>query len=320
MTPPVGFVVLSHSEPALLNRLVNALDRSYGSPPIVVHHDYSQCPLPDGAEHWAARLTFVRPHVATSWAHISVVYAVLLGVKILFETYSPDWFVLLSGTDYPVQPGEKVIEELNDSNVDLYMDLQLIERFPRDARLADNQFSHIGSERLLWRKHAYDRYVSMTWRYPSLTRQFRLTKRRLFVRNETLLSIASPFNSRFRCYAGDHWFTGNARVAHKLIDSQSKYQSLFNYYETRFCPEESIYHTILGNDSELRIIKDNKRYTDWSDGADHPKVLELTHLDAIVSSRSHFARKVSPARSADLLAALDQIVASPPRTNCSPMW
>ncbi len=312
MTAPIGFVVLSHSEPALLNRLVNVLDRSYGSPPIVVHHDYSQCPLPGDVEHWAARLTFVRPHLATSWAQISVVYAFLSGLKTLYETYSPDWFVLLSGTDYPAQPGDKVVEELNRSNADLYMDLQLIERLPRDVRLTDDQISYMGSERILWRKHAYDRYVSITWRYPSLTRRFRPTKRTLNFRNEKLLSIVSPFNSRFRCYAGDHWFTGNARVAHKLIDGQSKYQKLFNYSRKRFCPEESIYHTILGNDPELRIIKDNKRYADWSDGCAHPKVLELTHLDTIVSSRCHFARKVSPTRSADLLAALDQIVASRP--------
>src|SRR5262245_61769671 len=59
---PIGFVVLSHSEPTLLRRLLRGLDRAYRDPPIVVHHDFSQCALPDDVARWSADLQFVRPH------------------------------------------------------------------------------------------------------------------------------------------------------------------------------------------------------------------------------------------------------------------
>src|SRR5262245_4964194 len=70
MDARLGFVVLSHSQPELLRRLLSALDRAYRNPSIVVHHDFSQCSLPDDAAGWSTDLQYVRPHIQTHWAHV----------------------------------------------------------------------------------------------------------------------------------------------------------------------------------------------------------------------------------------------------------
>jgi hypothetical protein len=308
MSTSICFVVISHSEPELLKRLLSALDRTYRDPPIVVHHDFSQCPLPDDALKWAAKLQFVRPHVRTSWAHISIVTAFLAGLDQLYRNHAPDWFVLLSGSDYPARPGSTVVNELVAGDFDLYMDYQLVERSPREIQSDADEISYLGTDSLSWRSMAYDRYVARSYRYPSLTKRLRPTHRRLILRNEMLLGLFNPFSSKLRCHAGDHWFTGNAAVAQKLIRSQRDFPKLFQYYATRFCPEESVYHTILANSPDLRIKKDNKRFTDWSLRNNHPKTLTRLHLNEIIRGGSHFARKVTITESRSLLDALDKII------------
>lgn len=279
MGAQIGFVVLSHSQPALLKRLLPALDRAYRNPPIVVHHDFSQCPLPDDAFGWSSDLQFVKPHIETRWAHISIPESFLAALATLYSTRAPDWFVLLSASDYPVRPGSSVIRELSDGNADLYMDYQFVDCPPDVPEPAPAGPNYLGLSKESWRQVANERYIM----------------------------IPNPFSDRLRCCAGDFWLTGNARVARKLIGAPARYPDLFKYYSTSFCPDESLCHTILGNDLDLRIVKDNKRFAIWPELGAHPNTLQISDFDAIIRSGCHFARKCLPPESAALLDRLDSI-------------
>jgi len=278
---PIGFVVLSHSEPASLRRLLRVLDRAYRRPAIVVHHDFSQCELPSEAPHWAADLQFVQPHIQTRWAHISIVEAFLAALKVLYLTRAPDWFVLLSASDYPVCTGSAVIKELNSGAADLYMDFQFLDRAPEAPEPPPIGPNYLGVDKESWRQIANERYINP--------------------------NMALPFSDQLRCCGGDFWLTGNQRVASRLIDAPERYPALFKYYSTAFCPDESFCHTILGNDPDLRISKDNRRFTIWPDRGAHPRMLELADLPLILASSSHFARKFSSEADTPLLVALDSI-------------
>jgi hypothetical protein len=275
----IGFVVLSHSQPELLRRLLSALDRAYRNPPIVVHHDFSQCSLPDGAAGWSTDLQYVRPHIQTRWAHVSIPEAFLAALATLYSTRAPEWFIVLSASDYPARAGSSVIRELTTGDADLYMDCQFVDRAPLVPEPPPSGANYLGVDKETWRRIANERYI-MT---------------------------PNPFSDRLRCCAGDCWFTGNARVARKLIDAPAQFPDLFKYYATSFCPDESLFHTILGNASDLRIIKNNKRYAVWPDQGAHPNTLQLTDFDAIIRSGCHFARKCLPPASVALLDKLDGV-------------
>lgn len=279
MGAQIGFVVLSHSQPELLRRLLPTLDRTYRNPPIVVHHDFSQCSLPDDAAGWSRDLQFVRPHIKTEWARFSIPEAFLAALATLYSTRAPDWFVLLSAADYPTRAGSAVIRELTTGDADLYMDYQFVDRAPLvpEPEPAWQIYFGVGKEK--WRQIANERYI-MT---------------------------PNPFSESLRCCAGDFWLTGNARVAGKLIDAPARFPELFQYYSTFFCPDESLCHTILGNDPGLRIAKNNKRFAVWPYMGEHPKTLEVSDFDAIIRSGCHFARKCLPPVSAALLDRLDRV-------------
>jgi hypothetical protein len=66
---------------------------------------------------------------------------------------------------------------------------------------------------------------------------------------------------------------------------------LVRYFSKRRNVDESLFHTVLCNQPELRICKDNKRYEDWSRDGKHPKWLEISDVPKMLASGAHFARK-----------------------------
>jgi hypothetical protein len=69
---------------------------------------------------------------------------------------------------------------------------------------------------------------------------------------------------------------------------------LVRYFRNRWNVDESLFHTLLCNQGDLRICKDHKRYEDWSGDGKHPKWLEVADLPKIAALGAHFARKFRP--------------------------
>jgi len=304
MKPFIGFVILSHLELLPLERLIGALNRTYDEPPIAVHHDFFQSNI--DVSQLNGNIVFVRPNLRTHWAHISILHAILLTLRALYHKYDPEWFTLLSATDYPIMPGRKVLNELREGTFDLYMDYHLAERYPTPChKISTNRFR---SSEASWRRGAYDRYIAKTIMFPPLIMQ--QARRPIIIRNELLLRAFLPYTSTWKCYAGDAWFTGNRKVAGALLSETSDKRRTLDHLSRRFCPEESFFQTVLGNQPDIRICKDNKRYSLWREHAVHPEVLEIADLPSILESRCHFARKFSAKRPSRILDALDHIIAA----------
>jgi Core-2/I-Branching enzyme len=302
----IGFVILSHSEVELLERLIGALNRTYDQPPISIHHDFSQSDV--DVSRLRGNVVLVRPSYRTEWAHVSVIRAALAALRALYDEYAPEWFTLLSGTDYPLIPGHKVLKELREGMFDLYLDYQLAERNPNPLNVACE--SRIGSDQQSWRHMAFERYVKKSIFYPSLSKRLQPIHRELEIRNQFVLRTFGliPYSQAWRCYAGDHWFTGTHRVADILLSETAVSRRTLDHLGDRFCPEESYYHTILGNRTDIRICKDNKRYSNWSGQLKHPRVLEINDLESMLASRCHFARKFTCKRPSQILDELDRII------------
>ena len=41
----IGFVLITHTAPAQILRLLRALEAVYGDPTMAIHHDFDQCPV-----------------------------------------------------------------------------------------------------------------------------------------------------------------------------------------------------------------------------------------------------------------------------------
>jgi hypothetical protein len=295
MPANVGFAILSYNEPAQLLSLVRTLNAMFGAPSIVCHHNFSQCKLDDTL--YPSNVQFVRPHIRTRWGHITTVLAALRAFDLLQNGHRrPDWYVLLSGSDYPVRPADKIISELSSNEYDVYLDHREIiyGTIPPNQTAQDGGFG-----RESWIQLAYDRYCAFRFWWPRYSSEllnsrpfFPFRREHVCIRNPRVLRWI-PWDRPTRIYGGRFWLQANNKAIERLLRN-SRMQSLVRYYRRRPIPEESLLHTMLCSQPDLRICKDSKRYEDWTGGTAHPEWLTVADVPKIIRSGAHFARKFHP--------------------------
>jgi hypothetical protein len=301
--PPIGFVLVTHNNPDQTLFLCERLNRMFADPPIAIHHDFSQTAI--STERFPANVRFVENWVRTGWGNLSVIDALLAAVRTLYDTADPDWFVSLSAVDYPIQTADFILRELRESDVDIYLDtrpLKNLGKLVRNQALGEQSFRHP-----MWQQLGFNRYAAI----PLLNRK---TAVRLNIAIETfclpfnyLIRRLTPFGNGVQPYGGDAWFTANRRVAHVLLEQTPLWKKLHHHYRNRIVPEESFYHTLVGNTPGLKICTDNKRYTDWRGCFAHPRTLGREDFPRLLQSTHHFARKFK--FDPEVLRELDEAVA-----------
>jgi hypothetical protein len=288
----IGFVLITHSKPNQMLRLMDRLLKLFGEPKIVCHHDFGQCPV--SVDDFPPSVTFVRPHLDTKWGAFSVVLAILAAMRTLYEDAdNPDWFVLLSESDYPIKSGARIVYELENSSYDAYLEHELID--PRELR---GEFQRC----------CYRRYFGKNIRVPRLNRRLQVTWRPFQLESRLLPILNAPFSNRFRCFAGETWFAANRDCAEHILRFHEENRALARRYAQRDNVDESYIHSILGNNSHLRVANNCKRYADWSEGTSHPKILTIDDLPALKKSDAHFARKFDSTVDSMVLDRLDEIL------------
>jgi hypothetical protein len=270
MRTDIGFILLTHTNPAQIWRLIDRLDRMFDHPPVVVHHDFSKTALyttrlPDN-------ISFVIPSLDTGWGRFSFVEAEIAAIRQLYSSpAAPDWFVLLSGSDYPIKSAAQIRRELAASAFDAYIYHQQID--PHDLKLEAHYI-------------CYKNYFASSPDAPI------------------------PFSDEFRCYAGGVWFTANRRTAERILDFHDTQPALASHYASRLVVDESYLHCILGNSPDLKLFRDSLRYIDWSANEAHPKTLGIEDFPKLIASHAHFARKFDMDHDSAVLDALDRVIAA----------
>jgi hypothetical protein len=288
----IGFILLTHGHPQQALALTRALTELYDGPPIVCHHDFTQCALDKSL--FPRNVHFVEPCFRTSWGCFEIVPATLAAIRILMGGKgAPDWFYLLSGSDYPATSPDRVRELLATTHFDAFIDHREI-AWPAEPQKPPSTDSG-GFCRPSYHALAYKRYCAVAVPRPSRSKPMAL-QGRFYLRHPLWRAIIpGPFSARFRCYAGEHWFTANRKAADVLLRNTPETARLLTHLRRRESPEECFYHSVLAN-APLELNPDNLRYIDWpSADSWHPKTLTPDDLPAICASGAHFARKIGPA-------------------------
>jgi hypothetical protein len=289
MTSKIGFVILSHSDARQLLRLVQCLRRIYDNPPIAVHHDFRQCSLK--TQDFPFEVKFVMPSIATRWGHFSLVMATLRALKLLYDHATPEWFVFLSASDYPVMSADKVLEDLSSSGFDALLDYREV---PADGdysnvAIAENTALNFRSSPALM-ELAFRRYIGVNVWFPIVRNGPRIGRHTIYT---SIKDWRAPFGQQFKCFCGDQWFAGNVKVANLLLQPTKTHLALQSYLRFRTCGDECYFHTVLANTQSLSISRATRRFAIW-DGGTGPRLLKMEDLQAIIASNAYFARKLSP--------------------------
>jgi len=276
----ICFVLLTHSNGRQILRITETLNATFGNPSIACHHDFSQCKLQK--EQFAPNVRFVEDFVPTRWGDISLVRATLRGLRVLYAGSGPDWFYLLSGSDYPIRRMRDVRADLEKAECDAFMRAIPVDHTRIPKRLPGP--IQAGFDSPHYEYMAYDRYIARWFPVQGW-------RRSAHFRSPRLLAPFHPFSSHYRCFSGDQWFTANRKTAEYILQTDA--EPLLRYFARRCPPDEAVLHTLVGNAGSLKLSPELKHYVAW-DADCHPKVLDSGDLPKALSSGAHFARKFAP--------------------------
>ncbi len=298
----IAYLILAHSQPRLFKRLLGSL--AYKDDCFFAHID-AKADIAQFKDNNQKNLFFLSKRIKVNHAGFSQVRAMISLIKAALKKGDFDYFIFLSGVDYPIQSPDKLHGFLEKNP-----GMNFIDFFQYNGGSADNlHFSKVYNEDYIL---GTPRIVSLIFRAI-----FRLARiilpRRSFLKNMIL-------------YRGStSWCLYKESVEYiiQFIDS-GKSRKIFNYLKYAFSPDEMIFQTILLNSPFARkcnLYEKNKGssdnipavenkahlyYIDWSPERENPAILNETDFDKIQARQYFFGRKFDEKKSAKLLDMIDK--------------
>jgi hypothetical protein len=287
----VAYLIMVHKNPKLLKRAIAVLTSPNSG--FFVHVD-SKRNVNDFSDIDGENVFFSKKRLPVYWGEFSQVQAILLLMRQALESVrSYDYFILLSGSDYPLRSSRYIHTFLEKNRGCDFMDLI---KMPAPGK----PISRINTLR-----YQSDKPV-----------------RRFAVRALAKLGLAQRDHGKYlgslEPYAGGTWALTRDACRY-LLDFIERNPHVTEYFQDTFAPDESFFHTILGNSHFASRIRRGLYYTEWTGGA-HPLIIGDRHIalfeaqeriiltDMYGTGEVLFARKFSD-ENLDLLQRVDKLIA-----------
>lgn len=245
-----AYIILAYNSPGHFRRLVRAIDHPSNS--IYIHIDKKS-----DFHHFR---TSVKNHIyfeenrhKVYWGEFSQVDAQLklLRKAILKDTY--DYFILLYGSDYPVRNLNYIHEYLSQQKAE---HINII-RMPGAGKTLDR----IQYYRLL----QANRNKSLHG----------LTKRAI---NYSIraLDIKRQLPHKYRnmtLFGGSSWWILSRECIKYVLEFIDQNPDYIKFWKHTLIPDETFFHTIIGNSKFIDRVKPNVMYTNWIIGESNPRII-----------------------------------------------
>jgi hypothetical protein len=213
----------------------------------------------------------------------------------VFATSDCDFFVLLSGQDFPTRPIVELEAHLSNYKLNNFILMRVVEEEWKSAL-----------ERIKIRRNID---LFHKWRSDFRPVSSIINKiEGLSIKWNTFFGERKlPYG--YKLFGGSQWFVFNSQTVNYILRNLRSKPELKSFFKYTVCPDEHFFHTILGN-SEWKesVIQDNLRYIRFLPGKDNPEVLTLNDRDAIGTSGAFFARKFDLETQPDILERLESLI------------
>lgn len=299
--------IQSHKDPQQVLRLLDRIRRSSdGETIVLVSHQVGGEPLTQADVSQGGEGVLLPS--SGGYGDFSHVDRYLESVAWLFEYDDPfDWFVNISGQDYPVQPMRVMEDELEHGGHDAWLGFF-------DAFGPDSKWPVARAHTRYEFRHRRLRPLSDRWQRRLRPASAAVNLVQPWVRLSPAFGAVgvrrrSLFTDGFRCYAGSFWGAVSRSAAAYVLEHSRSRPEVVDYFRTTLAPDEVYVQTVLGNASGFTIRPEARRYFDFSTsrGTNHPKTLGVGDLAAITGSKAWFARKFDPAVDTHVLDDIDRI-------------
>jgi hypothetical protein len=292
----IAFLIAAHTEPALLARLVRALQSPWAH--VFVHIDAKGdigIFLHELAD--MRGVTLIRNRVAVHWGGWSQVEASLQLIRAALESDVVfGRFALLSGSCYPLKSNEALRDFL------FCDEIEHITAVPMPSIDGKKPLTRLTR----WHIEGGDRSEGPKGRTIHVINDLlRAAPRRDLQKG---LEGLSP-------YAGSNWWVLTRDAVQTIMRTVEARPTLVSFFRRTYCPDESFFHTVLANSPLAARIGRSLTYAVWSPGPEQPQPIGNGHMARLLDPGfAHatlsgpgpvfFARKFC-ARNAHLLDEID---------------
>lgn len=250
----IAYLMLAHTNPRHIKRMVETLSCEDCS--FFLHID-NKIDIGTFSEISGPNVFFVRDRLTIYWAEYSLVEATLRLIRQALDCpLMPDYLVLLSGSDFPLRTKEYI-----HSFFDEHRGSEFISIVKIPSREGGLRLSHINVLRIPAAQ-------------PVLRFIVRLFSKLGFARLDYRKELRN-----MQPYGGSQWWALSSEACRYIVDFAQENADTCRFFAKTSAPDETFFHTILGN-SELRSrIQRNVMYEDWRAGSPHPNMIGEWHLD-----------------------------------------
>lgn len=168
--------------------------------------------------------------------------------------HQPDYCCLISGSDYPIRSAEYIERFLELGRDRQYMALVEIPCPQRGKPISRAQACRFA----LPNSHPVARRATL-WLNRALPKR---------------VYDGIP-------YGGSQWWALTRDACQYILDYIRAAPEFVRFYARVPCPDESFFHTIIGNSRFREKVVRNLTYCDWSAGGSRPAMLGMRHLDLL---------------------------------------
>jgi Core-2/I-Branching enzyme len=298
-------IVLAHRGPEQVALLLSTL--RHPKVAVFLHVDRRARLAPFTRALWEAgvREVALLPQRASRWGGAEVVDATLDGLA-RGRAEGCDYFVLISGQDFPLRPVAQIVD---------FFEVEPTRSYVHHFDLpTPSPHWHLGGRD----RTDFYTYSILGRRATCIPRgedvSFLSWKGRVL--NE-LLRIRSAFKPRrrfppyLRPFGGSCWWNLSRDAADHVLRFVDEHPDYRQYHVHTLCADELFFHSILAGThfaGRHEIISDALRFMVWPEGAKHPRTLRVDDLPAMIQSGKLFARKVDMAAHRTVVACLAERV------------
>jgi hypothetical protein len=316
----VCYYMQTHIKPEQLTRLVELIKEGSPDSVVLIDHDSAGPPLDLPRLNLLRNVHIFMGHGSYGdFSHLDRYFAAIdwldeQGIEV-------DWIQNLSGQDYPLRPIADIERTLSLAEVDGY--LNYMPALP-DCTPAAADWG-VGRERRLSRP--VDIKMRLQYRHWRVGRPSPAKQR--WLRPLMALNLVQPwirislafstigvrrktiFNDNFICYGGMFFCALSMECARYVRRFAAERPDIVEFFRGLAGPEELFMHTALINSGRFSFNPHGTHYIDFTNSRNnHPKVLGLEDLDAMLASNAFWARKFDAATDSAVLDFLDSRVRS----------
>ena len=260
----IAYLITVYDNPKHLQRLIRVL--SSPSCAFFVHVDRkSNSSIFSNVN--GKNVCFPQEKITVYWGDFSMIEAVLVLLRTAFADHRHfDRFVLLSGTDFPLQPAKYIENFFKHNSGAEFMNKV---RMPSEA--AGKPISRLTTYRI---RPGKNRTLNGIRRI--LTKVYSIIKKRDY---QFYLRDLIP-------YGGTTWWAITRNACEYILEFINKESQIIKFFKNVYIPEESFFQTILGNSPFKSNILRNLTYADWSAGGRNPALLTEKHIEFFKSNPS----------------------------------